>query len=276
MRVVIRWTPRSKRHSSLAAEALSPVERLQILMKAAHETPAFAGSHRSFESIVPVSLDEYWAHPRSFQHPQRPARLARAQYPLEPAPRLAIVAGGFVENQNTLCFPHGWCHSLRDFRPEAIAGPVSAMRRLATSVFNRGAHFPHLKRPILVYSGFGFSGVELLTDEDRELLWKAFHVPIYEQFLGLGKEVLATECDAHQGMHWELSRALVQKSIDQELIVTSLVNLASPIPKLATGLHADLSFEPCPCGHTGPRLMALRPAPAHARISLVNLAMAGD
>lgn len=245
-------------------------------MKAAHETPALAGSHRSYESLTAVPLEEYWAHPRSFQHPQHPPRLARVQYPLEPMPRTAVVAGGFVENQYTLCFPHGWCQGMRDFRPEALAGPVSAMRRLAKSVFNRGAHFGHLKRPMVVFTGYGFAGLELLTDEDRDLLWKAFHVPIYEQFLGLGKEVLAMECDAHHGLHLLLDRTMAKKSIDGELILTSLGNLAQAVPKIATGLRANIEFEPCGCGQPGPRIMTLEPMPALAPAGSRSLAMAGD
>ena len=278
MRVILRWSPRSQRRRSLpATSTLAPEQRLDLLLKAAHLTPAFSASHRPFDSLPPVPLDEYWARPHSFQNPSPPPRLARVQYPLEPQPRLAVIAPGFVENQHTLCFPHGWCQGLRDFQAEALAGPVSALRRLAKSVFNRGAHFGHLKRPLLVFTGFGFTGVETLSDEDRDLFWKAFHLPIYEQFLGLGQELLAAECDAHRGLHLLLDRTLIHRSIDGELLVTSLANLSTPIPKIATGLHATLDFEPCPCGHPGPRLMSLAPLPATATLrSSSSFAMASD
>lgn len=261
MRVILRFSPRPGRNSGGAAcGELSLDQRLDRLMNTARRTnsPAAPVAGEGFDDYEPVAMESYWEQPEAFRNPQQPVRLARLRYPLDPTPRIAILGTGWVENQQTLCFPNGWCHEMREFRAEALAGPVSALRRLANSVFNRGAYFPHLKRPIVAFTGLASSARETFSDEDRDLLWRAFHVPVFEQFLGLDRELLAAECDAHYGLHINMESVLFQRAEDGELLVTSFNNLSSPIPKLATGLFGELMFDPCPCGKPGPRISAVR------------------
>jgi hypothetical protein len=41
----------------------------------------------------------------------------------------------------------------------------------------------------------------LLAPVDREALWRAFHVPVFEQIIGARGQLLAAECEAHDGVH---------------------------------------------------------------------------
>jgi hypothetical protein len=41
----------------------------------------------------------------------------------------------------------------------------------------------------------------LLTAADRDQLWRAFRVPIFEQIIGTHGERLAADCEAHDGLH---------------------------------------------------------------------------
>lgn len=278
MRVILRFCPRPGRTlGGVASAELSLDERLDRLMNTARRTgsPAAPVPGEGFDDYEPVAMESYWEQPEAFRNPQQPARLARLRYPLEPMPRIAILGTGWVENQQTLCFPNGWCHEMREFRAEALAGPVSALRRLANSVFNRGAYFPHLKRPIVAFTGLASSARETFSDEDRDLLWRAFHVPVFEQFLGLDRELLAAECDAHYGMHIDMESALFQRAEDGELLATSFNNLSAPIPKLATGLFGELTSDPCPCGKSGPRISGVRPRSCAAAAGRARAAMLG-
>ena len=48
-------------------------------------------------------------------------------------------------------------------------------------------------------------GEAQLTGEERERLWRAFRVPIFEQIIGPRGKLLAAECEAHDGLHIETS-----------------------------------------------------------------------
>jgi hypothetical protein len=71
-------------------------------------------------------------------------------------------------------------------------------------------------------------GEPRLNDTDRDRLWRAFRVPIFEQIVGRAGELLAAECEAHDGLHIESPRLKIE------------------------GLPIDAS--PCACGRKTPRL----------------------
>jgi hypothetical protein len=89
------------------------------------------------------------------------------------------------------------------------------------------------------------AGESLLTTEQRDRLWAAFRVPVFEQIIGDRGELLAAECEAHAGLHieWPSFRP------------------------------SGLRLEPaaCPCGRKTPRLTVRQdhaPAgspPSHSR-----------
>jgi hypothetical protein len=74
----------------------------------------------------------------------------------------------------------------------------------------------------------------LLSAAERERLWRAFRVPIFEQIIGPDGELLAAECEAHDGLHVE-----------------------------AAGFSWDayrMERAPCGCGRKTPRLTSIQPA----------------
>lgn len=144
---------------------------------------------------------------------------ARFVHPMDPMPRTAILAPGFRETKLVRVFPSGWNDAANRFHPASIAGPVEQLRRLA----RQGVCAQH---SIVVFS---FDGEEALTNADRDLFWKAFGVPVFEQLLSPTRQLLATECDAHDGLH----------------LVGNFENL-----------RAGRSM--CPCGNPAPRLARQR------------------
>jgi hypothetical protein len=122
---------------------------------------------------------------------RRPYTGARFIHPMDPAPRTAILARGFQETSTVRVFPYGWNERAERFHPTSLAGPPEQLRRLALKHFR-------LEHAVIVFTYEGESG---LSHTDRELFWNTFGVPVFEQFLGLGNELLATECDAHAGLH---------------------------------------------------------------------------
>jgi len=112
-------------------------------------------------------------------------------HPMDPIPRTAVLAPGFLQTKLVHVFPTGWNEEAARFQPTSIAGTVDRLRRLTS-------HKLDLRHAVIVFTYEGQAG---LADEDRELFWKAFGVPVFEQRLGPGNELLAMECDAHAGLH---------------------------------------------------------------------------
>ena len=144
---------------------------------------------------------------------------ARFVHPMDPMPRTAILAPGFQETKLSRVFPGGWNEAADRFQPTSIAAPPDQLRRLARQGI----------RPQHSVVALTYDGQEGLTAADRELFWKTFGVPVFEQLLNAGNELIAMECDAHDGLH------LVGEF---------------------QGLKAGIST--CPCGNPAPRLARQR------------------
>ena len=75
-------------------------------------------------------------------------------------------------------------------------------------------------------------GEPWLTPADRDHLWRAFGVPIFQQLISETGELLAAECEAHDGLH---------------LTTTELSGYA-------------LDTSPCACGSAAPRVIPKKPS----------------
>jgi len=137
---------------------------------------------------------------------------------MDPTPRTAILAPGFQETKLVRVFPRGWNGEAERFRPSSIAGPAEQLHRLIKERL-------YLRHAVIVFT---YEGDTPLSDDDRDLFWDSFGVPVFEQHLGPGNELLAMECEAHAGLH-----------------VTSDFE------------HQRLDRNSCACGNPAPRLPRL-------------------
>ncbi len=119
-------------------------------------------------------------------------------------------------------FAGGWSPEAARFAPAAIAATREQLLKLAEDPAVRLTHAViALARP----------GEILLTDADRDLLWRRFRVPVFEQIIGTDGEVLAAECEAHDGLHVEdSSREWAEFKVET---------------------------APCACGKSTPRLLGV-------------------
>ncbi|MDP8991196.1 MAG: hypothetical protein M3N41_14080, partial [Acidobacteriota bacterium] len=144
-------------------------------------------------------------------------------YPVHPAPRTAVLVPWFHEsalvNRPVRTFAHGWSVDAAAFAPAAVAGTVEQLNALARE------GIPSLTHSIVI---LWQPEQQRMTDADRERLWWAFRVPLFEQVIGKSGKLLAAECEAHDGLH-----------------------VASPALSLQ-GESVDQS--PCPCGRVTPRI----------------------
>ena len=162
-----------------------------------------------------------------------PFRLRRKsvfRYPMDPAPRTAVLAACFRQprlrpNHPVRVFPRGWSEEVSAFAPAALAARREELLSLAASD----------RRPVLTHAVIAFAspGDPVLSAAERERLWRAFRVPVFEQIIGPDGELLAAECESHDGLHVE-------------------------IPGL-TWHGYRLELAPCGCGCKTPRLTPAEP-----------------
>jgi len=116
-------------------------------------------------------------------------------------------------------FPEGWSGEAAAFAPSSIAGTFEQMCDLEQ------VSIPSLSHALVILER---AGQPRLSEDDRDRLWRAFRLPVFEQVIGESGELLAWECEAHDGLHVE-SRHL-------------------PLE------HETVDTSPCACGRTTPRL----------------------
>jgi hypothetical protein len=112
----------------------------------------------------------------------------------------------------------------------AIAGSVPVLREVAEAVAEGRLALGPVEAAVIAFTGIRHGE---LTELERDLFWRVFQVPVFEQFLASDGRVLAMECDAHEGLH--------------------LLEPDAPLP----GFRARLDTAPCGCGNAHPRLIRL-------------------
>ena len=145
-----------------------------------------------------------------------------------------MLVDGFRSTGNVRVFEDGWTKEAAVWGPYSIAGTLVQLSALPPVHSLRNALIV-LVRP----------NEPSLAEEDRDRLWRAFRVPVFEQRIDGLCNLLAAECEAHDGLHLESPAAIPREG---EMVETAM----------------------CGCGRTTPRLIAperetLRKVAAYAR-----------
>jgi hypothetical protein len=143
---------------------------------------------------------------------------ASLKYPVPPAPATAVLLPWFRSAGRVRVFPEGWGAAARAFQPAAIAGEWRQLEALLSE------RIPSLTHAVIVLAR---QPSELLSESQRERLWRAFQVPLFEQIVTEKGSALAMECEAHDGLHVEWPALLGERWVDS---------------------------SPCGCGRKTPRL----------------------
>jgi len=141
------------------------------------------------------------------------------------------------------------------WRPRCIFGYPCSFSLMATFARQQGIDLTEL-------AGRGLKVIcttsELLTDVDRELIGKAFGVPVYDSYGLREAGLIGHECDRHT-MH-SMDEQVLLETVDPEtleptdgegeLVVTNIVSKVMPMIRYRTGDIVTLSQAACPCGRT--------------------------
>lgn len=239
-------------------------ERYQALLRQVGlETSEAIGALNSVEQVLeqlpPIAIDNFRGSLPSFKDPEAPQpALQRFRYPLKPTPRIAVLMPGFQQAAGIKVFPADLPVGLERFQPEAMAAPIKLLKSFAGNMIAKKSSLPPLKNAVIPFSGIDHGE---LTEDDRDLFWNTFQVPIFEQYLGFDGRVIGIECEAHEGLHVITENAIFETrngSSESELLLTSLTDLCHPTLRLATGFWGTLEHAQCECGNAEPRLIGLR------------------
>ncbi len=173
--------------------------------------------------------------------------------PWPPGTRVAFVAPWF-RPRSAPAFPSFRDPGLARYRPDVIAAPLPALLEMAEAMLRGKADPAEAELGVAPLTGVGRPAIH---PAERNLLWMALGVPVFEQFRGPAGELLAWECEAHAGLHVVAGRAEFFKARGETEIRVRLTRESIAAP---TGLEGRIETEPCACGREGLRLCDLRTA----------------
>jgi hypothetical protein len=89
-----------------------------------------------------------------------------------------------------------------------------------------------------------FTGIQhgFIDTHNRDELWRRFGVPLFEELMDSEGRILASECEAHDGLH-------VDSSVEHTISGGQLL-----LNGRASGIGARAITGLCGCGQTSPRI----------------------
>ncbi len=140
---------------------------------------------------------------------------------------------------------------IRALRPPTLIGHAHSVYRLAEYVQQKG--MDNLRFHTVITTAM------VLSDHERAVIEAVFQSPVFDRYGCEELSIIASECEAHDGMHIFAEGLYVEVLSDSEsspgkLVITDLFNTAMPLIRYVIGDHGTPAKGPCPCGRTLPKL----------------------
>jgi hypothetical protein len=182
-------------------------------------------------------------------------------HPITPSPRTAILEDGSMRtgiwqmgSVRTISCGAGieWLERLERFQPESIAASPNRLLLLADLKRAGRLTLPSVRHSLVMQFELGEAWIE---EEEREELWQAFQVPVFEQLCNRHGHLLAHECEARDGLHIGDGQTWI---VDLEGCLwhasgQNVINRSKIVPQWS-GLQGRVILDGCACGQPGPRL----------------------
>jgi len=149
---------------------------------------------------------------------------------------------------------------------ETIGVFVEEIRRRSPKIFFGHGHSIYFFSQYLLDHGIDdikFDGIissaETLPPSERKVVEQVFGNIVYDRYGCEEVSIIASECEAHDGMHIAAEGIFLEmpgadESTPAELIVTDLVNRGMPLIRYEIGDMATTKSGRCSCGRNLPRL----------------------
>jgi len=143
---------------------------------------------------------------------------------------------------------------IRKYRPPVLMGHAHSIFRFAEYVRAMGT-------TDLVFQGI-ITTAMVLSDVERRTIEAVFCSPVFNRYGCEELSIIASECEAHEGMHIcgeGLYVEVLEETASQpgKLVITDLVNYAMPMIRYEIGDYAVTQTGSCACGRGLPRLKAV-------------------
>jgi len=237
-----RW-PRGRDASGSSAA-------LEKLWQAARATRHYRQlKEEEWSQIPPLPLECYYSQFADFDSGAALSPVQRVGCLWQAPARVLVLKPWFSLAKGQIVVPEPSCRMLEKIKPEALAGPIEILRGTAIAAAQDRLSLD-LRFGVIVLEGIGRGWV---LSEDRNRFWCVFQAPVYREFRGFQGELLAWECEAHDGLHSSDDLAIWEED-SGELLLTSLANLRYPALRLRTGVEGRIDASECNCGRPGIRL----------------------
>jgi uncharacterized protein YjhX (UPF0386 family) len=196
---------------------------------------------------------------RSWQKTQETNQLP---FPATSGVRTALLGSTCISFHGLATFAEGRWRDLCAFGPQALVGSTPVMMRAAAAMFRGELPLPTLDCAVFVLTELG---TPVLSEADREVLWRAFLVPVFELCVDRSGNLIAAECEAHDG--WHLADPKLEfLTGGTELFIR---RRGSPGTEMRTGMKAERAPTSCCCGNHASLIRNIRmlqrvPAPSLA------------
>lgn len=161
-------------------------------------------------------------------------------FPLSGPVRVALLEEGFRTDANVrTCAPDDMVW-LRSYAPEALVAPLDLALSLADRKRRGILELPSVRTAIVVLTSCEDSP---LSDDHRDLLWRAWGVPVFEQLRGLDGTIIARECEVHDGLHIVTPQdQLLRDGVDE--IVNGVCECGAETPRLRRSTSSSRESVP--------------------------------
>jgi len=175
-----------------------------------------------------------------------------AAQPLRARLRNAMTARAFYLDTLRFDPPHieAFLAQVRAKRPRVLMGHAHSIFRLAEHVRDRGGK---------ISFGGVITTAMVLSPTERRVIEEVFRAPVFDRYGCEELSIIASECEAHQGLHEFAEGVFVELAgeradLPRPLILTDLSNRAMPLIRYEIGDYGVAEAGACPCGRGLPRL----------------------
>ena len=141
----------------------------------------------------------------------------------------------------------------------ALLGPPPVLALMAGHMKEHNIRVPHIRSVV--------SGGEQLLDHDRALLREVFETEPFSKYGSFEAYDIASECEAHAGLHVQAEDIVVETADDEgtpvppgvvgRILITNLHSFGMPFIRYEVGDLGSLDPTPCMCGRELPRLVGM-------------------
>ena len=165
-------------------------------------------------------------------------------FPLQGPVRVALLESGFRNDANTRTFRDNDISWVPAYAPEALVAGLDLALSLSDRKQRGIFDLPSQRTAFVVLTSIDDSP---LADDYRDLLWRAWGVPVFEQLRGPDGTIIARECEVHDGLHIVAGTAdaqeLLRARADLE-IVTSVCECGAETPRMRRATSSSRESDP--------------------------------